>query len=139
MTTLRSHYLNTLGIPEYLHVPRKPIDLPKTSPIKIRCLVVEIKNTHSICQPGVEQDFLYRMLGAIGVSQKDVICIEAQPDNLSQEISKYNAKVVLLAGSDLSSVSINSFVIHHPSGILKNDQLKREAWEVLKKVKECLR
>lgn len=138
MTTLRSHYLNALGIAEYLHAPRNIVDLPNVKVVQIQCLVVEFKNPGSICKAGAQQDFLYKMLSAIGVNKKEVICIEVDADNFSQEISKYKSKAILLMGSGFKSIATNSFVMHHPNDILKNEQLKRDTWEVLKQVKICL-
>ena len=31
------------------------------------------------------------------------------------------------------------FSTHHPRDILKDSKLKRESWEVLKKIKQCLK
>ncbi len=40
---------------------------------------------------------------------------------------------------DLKSSSAHHFIAHHPSEILVNEQLKRETWEILKKIKACLK
>ena len=135
---LRSRYLEALGVPEFLYTQNitKNIDVQK---INTQCLVVEIKNSRSFCQVGKYQDFLLKMLSAIGLKQKDIQCISINIDDLSQELGQYNAKTVLLMSKDLKASSAHHFVTHHPSKILIDEQLKREVWEVLKKIKICLK
>lgn len=137
MTTLRSRYLNALDIPEYLHFCKDTEDLVSQL-VKVQCLVVETECTESVCQAGLSQDFLYKMLSAIGLDKQDIICIQSPASQVSQVLSKYKAQVVLVMDTQVSLTHDNMFVVHHPSDILKNEQLKREAWEVLKKVKACL-
>jgi len=45
----------------------------------------------------------------------------------------------LLMSKGLTSSSEQHFSTYHPSEILVNEQLKREAWEVLKNLKQCLK
>ena len=42
-------------------------------------------------------------------------------------------------GSSYKSTKSDIFLIHHPRDILKDSSLKRESWEILKKVKQCLK
>jgi uracil-DNA glycosylase len=79
------------------------------------------------------------MLSAIGLSDDDIQCISINVDDLSRTLAEYNAKTVLLMSEGLSVSSVHHFSTHHPSVILTNEQLKREAWEVLKKIKVCLK
>jgi hypothetical protein len=138
MFSIRSQYLNELGIAEFLHTTNtKQQDSVKL--INTKCLVVEAENANSICSLGATQDFLYKMLGAIGLKKTQVICIKISPNNLMQELSKYKTEVVLFTSTEFSLKLNNAFNIHHPSDILKNEQLKRDAWSVLKKMKLCLK
>ena len=135
---LRSRYLDALNVPEFLYVQTKTEDR-STIKIDTRCLVVETENSRSFCQPGKSQDFLLKMLSAIGLSADDIQCISINVDDLSRTLAEYNAKTVLLMSEGLSVSSVHHFSTHHPSAILTNEQLKREAWEVLKKIKACLK
>ena len=135
---LRSRYLDAFGVPEFLYVQTKTADL-SVNKIDTRCLVVETENARSFCQPGKSQDFLLKMLSAIGLSEDDIQCISINVDNLSRTLAEYNAKTVLFMSEGLSASSAHHFSTHHPSAILTNEQLKREAWEVLKKIKACLK
>ena len=135
---LRSRYLEVLGVPEFLYAEDKfeDVDAKKTNAL---CLVIETQNSRSFCQAGKYQDFLLKMLSAIGLQQQDVNCISINADDLSRTLGQYNAKTVLLMSKDLKSSSEQHFIAHHPSEILVNEQLKRETWEVLKKIKACLK
>jgi hypothetical protein len=138
MLSIRSQYLNELGISEFLHTTNS-IQQTSIKLINTKCLVVERENANSICSLGATQDFLYKMLGAIGLQKTQVICIKTSPDNLMQELAKYKTQVILFTNVEFSSKLNNSFNISHPSDILKNEQLKRDAWSVLKKMKLCLK
>ncbi|SFV81255.1 hypothetical protein MNB_SUP05-6-248 [hydrothermal vent metagenome] len=135
---LRSRYLEALGVPEFLYAEDKfeDVDAKKTNTL---CLVIETQNSRSFCQAGKYQDFLLKMLSAIGLQQQDVNCISINADDLSRTLGQYNAKTVLLMSKDLKSSTEQHFIAHHPSEILVNEQLKRETWEVLKKIKACLK
>ncbi|HIB97486.1 hypothetical protein [Candidatus Thioglobus sp.] len=137
MLSVRSQYLNALNIPEYLHHAKEnPAKQVKLTSIK--CLVVEMDTQDSICNTGEAQVFLFKMLGAIGLQEDQVACIKATPDTLIQKISTYDASVILLTDQRLTLTKKSVFNMLHPSEVLKNDQFKREAWEVLKQVKKCL-
>ena len=135
---LRSRYLEALGVPEFLYDEDKFEDVDAKK-INTLCLVIETQNSRSFCQAGKYQDFLLKMLSAIGLQQQDVNCISINADDLSRTLGQYNAKTVLLMSKDLKSSSEQHFIAHHPSEILVNEQLKRETWEVLKKIKACLK
>ncbi|CAC9602468.1 hypothetical protein [uncultured Gammaproteobacteria bacterium] len=138
MLSIRSQYLNALNIPEYLHVVK---DTPQkvSIPLSIDCLVVELENQNSICIAGETQDFLFKMLSAIGLQQKNIICIKASPNTLLDQIANYHARTILLTHPQLTLNTSNVFSMLHPSEVLKDDKLKRDAWEVLKQVKVCLK
>lgn len=131
MSELRSHYLNTLGIPEFLHTEIKAQPAPK---LTADCLVVENVTKDSFCQQGKIQDFLLKMLAAIGLEKNQVVLLNTAD---MSEIKNYNAKTVLLM--DANFAVKNSFKTHHPANILTNNTLKREAWEVLKQLKQWLK
>ena len=135
---LRSRYLEALGVPEFLYAEEKSEDID-VQKINTLCLVIETQNSRSFCQAGKYQDFLLKMLSAIGLQQQDVNCISINTDDLSRTLGQYNAKTVLLMSKDLKSSSEQQFIAHHPSEILVNEQLKRETWEVLKRIKACLK
>ncbi len=135
---LRSRYLEALGVPEFLYAQNKSINTG-VQKINTQCLVIETQNPRSFCQAGKYQDFLLKMLSAIGLQEKDIHCVSINTDDLSQTLSQYNAKAVLLMSKGLTPSSEQHFVTHHPSDILINEQLKRESWEVLKKIKACLK
>jgi hypothetical protein len=40
---------------------------------------------------------------------------------------------------EITTYKDNQFVVHHPSSIVGRDDLKRESWEILKRVKQCLK
>ncbi len=137
MLSVRSQYLNALNIPEYLHHAKEnPVKQVKLTSIK--CLVVEMDTQDSICNTGEAQVFLFKMLGAIGLQEDQSACIKATPDTLIQKISTFDATVILLTDQRLTLTKKGVFNMLHPSEVLKNDQFKREAWEVLKQVKKCL-
>lgn len=135
---LRSRYLDAMGVPEFLHTQTKDNSL-NVQKISTQCLVLETPNPRSFCQVGKYQDFLLKMLSAIGLARDDIKYISISADDLTRTLGQYNAKTVLLMSKELEPSSEHHFVVHHPSEILMNEQLKREAWEVLKKIKTCLK
>ncbi len=135
---LRSRYLEALGVPEFLYAEEKSEDIDAQK-ITTLCLVIETQNSCSFFQTGKYQDFLLKMLAAIGLQQQDVNLISINADDLSRTLGQYNAKTVLLMSKDLKPSSEQHFIAHHPSKILVDEQLKRETWEVLKKMKACLK
>ena len=137
MLALRSHYLTTLGIDEYLYHDKNTEDLALQT-IKVRCLVVETECAESVQHSASAQEFLYTMLLAIGLDKKDIICIQSGANQILQDIGKYYPEVILVMDGRISPANNKMFTIPHPSDILKNEALKRVAWEVLKQVKACL-
>ena len=132
---LRNDYLEALDIPEFLY--NKNDSIPRTK-ISVQCLLVETSPDKSFCEPGDTKNLLAKMLSSIGLSLNNTTSISIQSVDLEESIKSHPAKVVLVMGESINSKSDNLFSTHHPRDILKNPSLKREAWEVLKKVKKCL-
>ena len=132
---LRNEYLEALDIPEFLY--NKSNSIPSDE-ISIQCLVVETSPEKSFCEPGDTKNLLAKMLSSIGLSLKNTTSISIQSSDLEESIKSHPAKVVLVMGESTNSKSDNLFSTYHPRDILKNKALKREAWEVLKRVKKCL-
>jgi len=132
---LRNKYLEALDIPEFLY--NKNNSIPSDE-ISIQCLVVETSPEKSFCEPGDTKNLLAKMLSSIGLSLKNTTSISIQSSDLEESIKSHPARVVLVMGESTNSKSDNLFSTYHPRDILKNPALKREVWEVLKKVKKCL-
>ena len=132
---LRNDYLEALDIPEFLYNKNESIPRTKTG---VQCLLVETSPERSFCEPGDTKNLLAKMLSSIGLSLNNTISISIQSGDLEENIKSHSARVVLVMGESIDSMSDNIFSTHHPRDILKNPALKREVWEVLKKVKECL-
>lgn len=133
---LRQDYLKALGIPEFLYGTNER-DNATTN--RVECLVIETEQEHSFCQSGQSYDLLEKMLGAIGLPMSDVKCARATNTTLSSVIEGNPAKVVLIMDKGLKSTIDHAFTTYHPHEIVSNPALKREAWEVLKEVKKCLK
>ena len=132
---LRNDYLEALNIPEFLYNKNDSISRAE---IIVQCLLVETSPEESFCEPGDSKDLLARMLSSIGLSLNNTTSISIQSENLEENIKAHSARVVLVMGDPINSKSNNLFFTHHPRDILKNPALKREVWETLKKVKQCL-
>ena len=132
---LRNDYLEALNIPEFLYNKNEVSQRTKTT---VQCLLVETNPEESFCEPGDSKNLLVKMLSSIGLSLNNTTSISIQSGELEKNINAYPAKVVLVMGDSINSNSDNLFFTRHPRDILKNPALKREVWEVLKKVKQCL-
>ena len=132
---LRNAYLEALNIPEFLYDKNNSIS--RTN-ISVQCLLVETSPEKSFCEPGDTKNLLVKMLSSIGLSLNNTASISIQPVDLEESIKTHPARVVLVMGDSIKSKSDNLFSTHHPRDILRNPALKREVWEVLKKVKKCL-
>ena len=131
----RNDYLEALDIPEFLY--NKNDSIPRAE-IIVQCLLVETSTEKSFCEPGDTKNLLVKMLSSIGLSLNNTTSISIQSGELEKNIKSYPAKVVLVMGDSINSNSENLFFINQPRDILENPALKIEAWEVLKKVKQCL-
>ena len=132
---LRNKYLEALGLPEFLY--NKNDSIPRIE-ISVECLLVETSPEKSFCEPGDSKNLLAKMLTSIGLSLNNTASISIQSGDLKEIIKTHPAKTVLVMGESIKSKSDNLFSTHHPRDILRNPALKREVWEVLKKVKKCL-
>ena len=132
---LRNDYLEALDIPEFLY--NKNDSIPNAE-IIVQCLLVETSPDKSFCEPGDTKNLLAKMLSSIGLSLNNTTSISIQSVDLEEKIKTHPASVVLVMGELINSKSDNLFSTHHPRDILRNPALKREAWEVLKKMKKCL-
>jgi len=132
---LRNNYLEALDIPEFLY--NKNDSIPNAE-IIVQCLLVETSPDKSFCEPGDTKNLLAKMLSSIGLSLNNTTSISIQSVDLEEKIKTHPASVVLVMGELINSKSDNLFSTHHPRDILRNPALKREVWEVLKKVKKCL-
>jgi hypothetical protein len=63
------------GVPAFLYVESTDAIEVSTQKICTPCLVIETQNAHSFCQTGKVQDFLFKMLGAIGLEKANIKCI----------------------------------------------------------------
>jgi hypothetical protein len=132
---LRNNYLEALDLPEFLY--NKNDSIPNAE-IIVQCLLVETSPDKSFCEPGDTKNLLAKMLSSIGLSLNNTTSISIQSVDLEEKIKTHPASVVLVMGELINSKSDNLFSTHHPRDILRNPALKREVWEVLKKVKKCL-
>ena len=132
---LRNDYLEALDIPEFLYNKSDSISRVE---ISVQCLLVETSTEGSFCEPGDTKNLLVKMLSSIGLSLKNTTSISIQSSDLEESVKSHPARVVLVMGESINSKSDNLFSTHHPRDILKNPVLKREVWEILKKVKKCL-
>jgi len=132
---LRNDYLEALDIPEFLYNKNNSIT---NAEIIVQCLLVETSPEKSFCEPGDTKNLLAKMLSSIGLSLNNTTSISIQSVDLEEKIKTHPARVVLVMGELINSKSDNLFSTHHPRDILRNPALKREAWEVLKKMKKCL-
>jgi len=132
---LRNDYLEALNIPEFLYNKNDVSQRTKTS---VQCLLVETSSEESFCEPGDSKNLLVKMLSSIGLSLNNTISISILSSDLEESIKNHPARTVLVMGESIISNSDNLFSINHPRDILKNPSLKREAWEVLKRLKKCL-
>ena len=132
----RNNYLEALGIPDFFY---SQSDSEKKVIPEVKCLIIETTSQDSFCEPGESQDLLIKILTSIDLTLSNVCLMSIEKDNLDEYIRANPAKAVLVMGSEVNSDLSFLFSTHHPRDILKNDKLKREVWEVLKKVELCLR
>ena len=133
---LRNKYLEALGIPDFLY---SKIELKKSSELPIKLLIVEVGSQDSFCLKGESQDLLMKMLKSIGLSIKSAQLVSLKKNLIDEYIKNNPSEVVMVMGSSYESNKSALFLMHHPRDILKNPTLKRESWEILKKVKQCLK
>ncbi len=134
----RFDYLEALGVPKFLYTKPTRTTKPNVQKIRVKCLVIETRGMHSFCKVGKTQDFLLKMLSAIKIAKNDIKCVAIDANDLDNILQQYDAKSVLLMSKNLFSDTKSHFHTHHPSEILANETLKRDAWETLKQLKNFL-
>jgi hypothetical protein len=136
-STFEARHFSALGLANYL-LPKAEGCRTVNIKTKIRCLVLENPQTEGVCTSKKSLDFLLKMLGAIGLDTTEVAYCECNKTQVKKTLEKYETIVVLLLGGGFKPEQENQFCLPHPSDIFQNENLKREAWESLKKVKEWL-
>jgi hypothetical protein len=79
------------------------------------------------------------MLASIGLSLNECDLISVDKSEINRFIQDHSSDLMLIMDSSLSVTGQSLFVTHHPKEIIKNPMLKRDSWEILKKVKSCLK
>ena len=132
----RNDYLEALGIPDFLYYK-----VDSTSSIKspISIMVLELSSKDSFCEAGNTRDLLVKMLASIGLDLNSVHLASIEKSNLDSFIADNPAQVVLVMDSTFKSDKSSLFSTYHPRDVIKDSHLKRETWEILKKVKQCLK
>ena len=133
---LRNEYLEALGIPDFLYSKIESKNSPE--PL-LKLLIIEVGDQDSFCLKGESQNLLMKMLESIGFSIKNAQLVSLEKNLIDEYIKNNPSEVVMVMGSSYESNKSALFLMHHPRDILKNPTLKRESWEILKKVKQCLK
>ena len=136
MNPQRDKYFEALGIPDFLYAS---VNQEVSAHDKYKLLVIEIDSQNSFCQSGASQDLLFKMLASIGLSQNECNLLSINQYEINVFIKDHSADLILLMDSSISVEGKTLFVTHHPKDIIHNSQLKRDSWEVLKKIKLCLK
>ena len=136
MNPQRDKYLEALGIPNFLY---SSLSSEASAKDKFKLLVVEIDSQNSFCQSGASQDLLFKMLASIGLSKNECNLLSINQSEINDFIKDHSSDLILLMDSSISFEVRNLFVTHHPKDIINNSKLKRDSWEVLKKIKLCLK
>ena len=133
---LRNQYLEALGIPYFLY---SKIESKNSSEPLLKLLIVEVGSQDSFCSKGDSQNLLIKMLASIDLSIKSAQLVSLEKNLIDEYIKNNPSEAVMIMGSSYESIKSDIFLMHHPRDILKNSSLKRESWEILKKVKKCLK
>ena len=132
----RDEYLEALGIPDFLY---SPIGSKILTEVKFKLLVVELDSKESFCESGASQDLLFKMLASIGLGLNECKLKSIDKSEINRFIEDHSSDLMLIMDSSISAEGKSLFITHHPKDIITNSQLKRDSWEVLKKVKLCLK
>ena len=133
---LRDEYLEALGIPDFLY---SKIESKKVTEPLLKLLIIEVGTQDSFCKKGVSQNLLIKMLSSIDFKIQNACLVSLEKSQVDEYVKNNPAEVVLVTDSSYKPSKSAIFLMHHPRDILKNSSLKRESWEVLKKVKQCLK
>ena len=132
----RNDYLEALGIPDFLY---SKVDSTSSISSPLSIMVVELSSKDSFCEAGKTRDLLVKMLASIGLDLNSVHLASIEKSNLDSFITNNPAQVVLVMDSTFKSDKSSLFSTYHPRDVIKDSHLKRETWEILKKVKQCLK
>ena len=132
----RNDYLEALGIPDFLY---SKVDSTSSISSPLSIMVVELSSKDSFCEAGKTRDLLVKMLVSIGLDLNSVHLASIEKSNLDSFIADNPAQVVLVMDSTFKSDKSSLFSTYHPRDVIKDSHLKRETWEILKKVKQCLK
>ena len=127
---LKKRYLKELGIDaELVKLVCGNHSAAKDKPSIV--IIEDASYVNSINSTGSERDLFEKMMAAINISLDNVLIQSIDKDQLKDNISKPDKNLTLLVGSFSNNKEILS--IPHPEEIKKDEQLKRAAWETLKK------
>ena len=132
----RNEYLEALGIPDFLFTE---VDSTPSISAPLRCLVIELNPKDTFCEAGKTRDLLVKMLASIELDLNSVHLASIEKSNLDAFVNENAAQVVLVMDSTFKSDQSSLFSTYHPRDIIYDSNLKRETWEILKKVKQCLK
>jgi hypothetical protein len=132
----RNDYLEALGIPDFLY---SKVDSTSSISSPLSIMVLELSSKDSFCEAGKTRDLLIKMLASIGLDLNSVHLASIEKSNLDSFIADNPAQVVLVMDSTFKSDKSSLFSTYHPRDVIKDSHLKRETWEILKKVKQCLK
>ena len=132
----RNDYLEALGIPDFLY---SKVDSTSSISSPLSIMVLELSSKDSFCEAGKTRDLLVKMLASIGLDLNSVHLASIEKRNLDSFIVDNPAQVVLVMDSTFKSDKSSLFSTYHPRDVIKDSHLKRETWEILKKVKQCLK
>ena len=132
----RNDYLEALGIPDFLY---SKVDSTSSISSPLSIMVLELSSKDSFCEAGNTQDLLVKMLAAIGLDLNSVHLASIEKSNLDSFIADNPAQIVLVMDSTFKSDKPSLFSTYHPRDVIKDSHLKRETWEILKKLKQCLK
>jgi len=132
----RNDYLEALGIPDFLY---SKVDSTSSISSPLSIMVLELSSKDSFCEAGKTRDLLVKMLASIGLDLNSVHLASIEKSNLDSFIADNPSQVVLVMDSTFKSDKSSLFSTYHPRDVIKESHLKRETWEILKKVKQCLK
>ena len=132
----RNDYLEALGIPDFLY---SKVDSTSSISSPLSIMVLELSSKDSFCEACNTRDLLVKMLASIGLDLNSVHLASIEKSNLDSFIVDNPAQVVLVMDSTFKSDKSSLFSTYHPRDVIKDSHLKRETWEILKKVKQCLK
>ena len=132
----RNDYLEALGIPDFLY---SKVDSTSSISSPLSIMVLELSSKDSFCEAGKTRDLLVKMLASIDLDLNSAHLASIEKSNLDSFIADNPAQVVLVMDSTFKSDKSSLFSTYHPRDVIKDSHLKRETWEILKKVKQCLK